>query len=334
MNDKIDDFLASVGNKPTPPADQPCDWDRIIQPKSSHLILGDVGTGKSALAYWLLERYGAIYNLTPTTVGIPPNKRELLPPHFRHLEAPDDLTKQEHVIAFIDEADLQLPIEDVKAREYVINFLMMYRQRDMIMLLGFHYPRLVLARYLPSFSTFLLKRPPYLIEFASKRKGDAIALMMQKAEERFAELVPPDWVKGEAPPAVVSHTYVVAPRLRWQGMLQNPVPSFWSNDLSEIWAGIHREPQQPGTKQLKLERESEETTAERLGREVGALFPGGLTDEVLDTLIQFDRNYSLEQLQEMCRAEGLPIGGHKKLLAARLVAKKGPLDLGSGEGLG
>jgi integrase len=36
---------------------------------------------------------------------------------------------------------------------------------------------------------------------------------------------------------IVKNTYVVAPRLRWQGLLQNPLPKCWSIDLSKGWAG-------------------------------------------------------------------------------------------------
>jgi len=50
--------------------------------------------------------------------------------------------------------------------------------------------------------------------------------MMRRAEERFAEL--PSQVD------IVKHTYIVAPRIRWQGMLENPLCSFWGQELSEI----------------------------------------------------------------------------------------------------
>lgn len=246
----VDEFLKSMGmdkssepDKPQEQSSQPeaeSTWDQVIQPKASYLILGDVGTGKSALAYWLMERYSQKYNLTPVVVGMPTNKLSLLPESFKKLGSPDDLLKEENAIAYIDEADIQLAIEDTKARKYVTNFLSLPRQRHQILLLTFHYPRLVLARYLPFFAAFFHKRPPYLIEFASKSKGDALYQMMMKAEERFAELMPPNWQPTEEQPQpleVIRHTYVVAPRIRWQGLLTNPTPSFWSQDLSEVWAG-------------------------------------------------------------------------------------------------
>lgn len=252
-NNKVDAFLNSMGmgQNGTPESEAPkpqipeCPWDNIIQPKSSYLVLGDIGTGKSGLCHYLLERYGRKYNLQPAVVGLPVNKRKLLPDTFETLASPDDLTKTENVIAFVDEADIQLSIEDTKARKYVTNFLSLPRQRNQTLILAFHFPRLVLVRYLPFFAAFLLKRPPYLIEFASKNHNDAMSQMMLAAEERFKELVPPGWQpKADQlqPPSVVSHTYVVAPRIRWQGMIENPLPSFWSQDLSEVWSGTEIEP--------------------------------------------------------------------------------------------
>lgn len=201
--DDAKEFLKKMGMRDD--QDQPVasQWDKVIQPNNSYLIVGDVGTGKSALAYYLLETYSQKYDLLPAVVGLPRDKQTLLPPNFIILDDSSECTKQQNTITFIDEADLQLPMEDSKAREYVVNFLSLPRHRHQIFLLAFHFPRLVLGRYLPFFSAFLLKRPPYLIEFASKRQNDAMSQMMQRAEERFSEL------PGKED--VVKNTYVVAP---------------------------------------------------------------------------------------------------------------------------
>ena len=66
--------------------------------------------------------------------------------------------------------------------------------------------------------------------------------------------------------------------------------------------------------------EEEPTAQERLESEAGHLFPNGITDEILDTLIAYDKHYNGEQLKEMRREVGLSPYGHKKLLAARLLA--------------
>ncbi len=249
--DEIGEFLKKMGMRDDqkPEANQ---WDKIIQPASSYLIVGDVGTGKSGLAFWLLETFSQKYQFQPAVVGFPKEKKALLPDSFKVLEV-DELTQRHNTIALIDEADIQLPIEDTKARKQVTNFLSLPRHRHQIFLLSFHFPRLVLGRYLPFFSAFILKRPPYLIEFAGKGKNDALVQMMGKAEERFAELVPPDWQPTEGqlqPLEVIRHTYVVAPRIRWQGMITNPLCTFWSQELSEAWSGTEIEAEPKAQKDL------------------------------------------------------------------------------------
>ena len=64
----------------------------------------------------------------------------------------------------------------------------------------------------------------------------------------------------------------------------------------------------------------EETTEERLNREAGALFSGGVSGDILVMCIEYDRKYSLKELKKMCVEAGLSPSGHKKLLAAKLLA--------------
>jgi len=71
---------------------------------------------------------------------------------------------------------------------------------------------------------------------------------------------------------------------------------------------------------LKIERE-ELTISERLDREVGDLFDGGISDEIVNKLVAIDGEYSLQDLQEKCRQAGISPNGHKKKLAAKLLAK-------------
>lgn len=70
----------------------------------------------------------------------------------------------------------------------------------------------------------------------------------------------------------------------------------------------------------KVERE-ELTTSERLNIEVGDLFTDGITDETLVKLVEIDITYSLKDLKDLCIKNDLSPNGHKKKLAAKLVAK-------------
>jgi len=66
--------------------------------------------------------------------------------------------------------------------------------------------------------------------------------------------------------------------------------------------------------------EEEEPLRDRLNREVGDLFDGGITDELEARFEAMDRDYSTKELQDMCKKAGLSPNGHKKKLAAKLVA--------------
>jgi len=65
----------------------------------------------------------------------------------------------------------------------------------------------------------------------------------------------------------------------------------------------------------------EPTTEERLEVEVGGLFPKGITEPILAEVIEFDRNHTLAELKKMCVEAGFSPSGHKKELAAKLIAK-------------
>lgn len=279
---------------------KPLKWDEVIQPKASYLLTGDVGTGKSALAYFILERYSEKYGLTPAVVGLPQNKRTLLPSNFKFLDGIMEITSTENAIVFIDEADIQLPLDSNKDKEAVINFLSLPRQRKQIFILAYHFPRLVKGTYLPFFSAFLFKRPPYLLEFASKQGSGEMKGMMTKAGERFDEMPSED--------EVLKNTYVVAPRIRWQGLLQNELPSFWSEDLSEIWSGVGgfaegqiegQKAQQPEAQQLELS-------------------PEGLREKMKAQGLKDPYWYNKSELQNMCQEKELPTTGNKDELVLRL----------------
>ena len=65
----------------------------------------------------------------------------------------------------------------------------------------------------------------------------------------------------------------------------------------------------------------EPTTEERLEAEVGGLFPGGITGKVLAECIEMDGKYTLAELKKMCVEAGFSPSGHKKELAAKLIAR-------------
>ena len=79
-------------------------------------------------------------------------------------------------------------------------------------------------------------------------------------------------------------------------------------------------PVKPRPRTMTVEVE-EPTTEERLEAEVGELFRGGITGKIIDECIEMDFKYTLAELKKMCVEAGLSPSGHKKELAAKLIAK-------------
>ncbi len=77
---------------------------------------------------------------------------------------------------------------------------------------------------------------------------------------------------------------------------------------------------QPARPPRGVELRAELTTEERLSAEAGYLFPCGISNDILGRCIEYDREYSLQELRKMCIDAGLSPSGHKKLLAAKLIA--------------
>jgi hypothetical protein len=202
-------------------------WTDIIKPESSNLIVGDLRTGKTGLAYWMLEHFSQLYRLIPIVVGFPKNKRYLLPEKIIPIDTVAEVKEWNDAVIFMDEGDIQLPLEKYKVREHMIEFLSLPGQRNQILLIAFHFPRLVMSRYLPYFHSIILKRPPFLRQYASKSKNDILSKMMDDAESGFLKLDTQD---------IVKNSYVISSKLRWQGMIGNPLPSFWTPELSKAWA--------------------------------------------------------------------------------------------------
>lgn len=95
-----------------------------------------------------------------------------------------------------------------------------------------------------------------------------------------------------------------------------------ATEFRGLLAEVEEEEQleKPARPAIPLRAGMEETTEERLIRETAYLFPQGISSSMMEQLIEYDLKYSLEELRQMCVEAGLSPGGHKKLLAAKLLA--------------
>ena len=89
----------------------------------------------------------------------------------------------------------------------------------------------------------------------------------------------------------------------------------FQHELETIEPVVRRPPPRRG----RVEDE-EPTLADRLNNRVGDLFDNNISDELVATVIEMDRNHSFKELKEMCVKAGLSASGDKKELAAKLIA--------------
>ena len=199
-------------------------WTDIIRVSTVNIIVGKKGMGKSALAYFLLEKVAAEYHLKPVVVGIPREKRHLLP-DITIAESIDDAVMMENACILIDEGTLMLPAGKDLER-LVMSVLSLSRQRHQIVFFVFHSSRDVGSRILRGIDTVLVKTP-------SKRQID-----QGSKDNWWYSILTEARSKLRTKKDAKRYVYVDCEEPEFRGLMENGLPSFWSEELSEVWAGI------------------------------------------------------------------------------------------------
>jgi len=200
-------------------------WEEIIHLSTVNLIVGFKGKGKSGLAYWLTETIAPSLDLLPVVVNFPRDKQELLPDNFV-IKDLDDALLTERALILVDEGTTQLPAGS-KLEEFIKGCSSLSRQREQIVLFIFHASRDVGSRIVRGLDAILIKEPSKRqIQQGSKDKW--FQALLWKAKAAFKQV--PDDHRG--------WTYVDSEEPEFEGLLGNPLPSFWSEDLSKAWRGI------------------------------------------------------------------------------------------------
>jgi hypothetical protein len=211
--------------KPTLPAKPILEPDSAWRNKLVHpsilLILGKRGSGKSALAYRLLELFR--YGPKPYVVGVPASARSLLPDWVGMVSSLEDLPNK--AIAIIDEAYLHYHArgslaQESKAMSQVIN---LSRQKEQTIIFVTQEARQV-DRNIASSANIIVFKDLGILQLEFDRPE--LNQLASKAKEAFNS------VNGD------KHrwSYVYAPDTDFQGLLENDLPSFWKPGLSRIFA--------------------------------------------------------------------------------------------------
>lgn len=241
--DDITEFLRKMGMKDEQKPEQ-IQWHEIVKPEQVCIILGRKGFGKSALAYWLCAENAKRHNLLPVVINLPRERQNLLPQNFV-IRGLDDLPRLSDAVIIIDEGTTMLPAGQKKLEEMVKGYVALSRQRNQVILFVFHASSDVGSRILRGVDVILLKEPSQR-QIQHGSKDSWWSNLLTEAKERFEALAD----MGQNPK---EFTYVDAEEPEFRGMLRNPLPEFWSEELSKAWAGVDNlEPDIFGTQSLMI----------------------------------------------------------------------------------
>lgn len=281
--------------------------EELVLFPSVNCILGNVGAGKSGLAYFLLDTLSKKYDLLPVVVNFPEAKKNLLPDNYV-IKDSETLKKTGDCIALIDEGTTTAPAGSRKLEEQMKSYNSLSRQRHMIILYIYHSSSDVGSRILRGvYGAILLKEPSRRqIQYGSKDKW--MKDVLTEAKQKFVAL-------QEIGEDTRAWTFVDTEKPEYQGMVKNDLVPWWSKELSEAWAGVDVETQEPFvTKKgsavptlidmFKARDNDNETMDEYFDR------MGVPQDPALRELIcKLDGEYLGEDLQRICKERGLPSSG-------------------------
>ena len=200
-------------------------WEDIVRLSTVNVIVGYKGMGKSGLGYYLLEKIAPVYKLLPVVVNFPREKQNLLPQNYVIAPLPDALMT-ECAMILVDEGTTQLPAGG-QLEEFIKACSSLTRQKDQIVIFVFHASRDIGSRILRGIDALMIKEPSKRqIEQGSKDKYFRELLVKAKREIRAQ--------KGERR----SFTYVDSEEPEFEGLMENALPSFWTEELSKAWRGV------------------------------------------------------------------------------------------------
>lgn len=194
---------------------------RIIHP-SIILILGKRGSGKSALAYRLLELFR--FGPKPYVVGVPASKRHLLPEWVGIASSLEEVPTG--AITLVDEAYILYHARGSSAEESrnMSKLINLSRQRDQTIIFVSQESRQIDKNIASSANVIIFKDLGILqMQFERPEFNQLSA----KAKEAFAP------INGDKR----RWSYLYSPDTDFSGLIENELPSFWKPSLSRIFAG-------------------------------------------------------------------------------------------------
>ena len=217
-------------------------WRDVISPPALVLILGKRGSGKSALAYRLLELFR--YRLTPYVVGVTSQARRLLPDWIGIV--PDLESLPSDSIALVDEAYLPYHARRsmAEASTSMSQILNLSRQRNQTLIFVTQEARQIDRNIASSATVIAFKE---IGMFQPEFDRPELRKMVAQASQAISSVTSNKrkW------------SYVYSPDGDHLGLLENELASFWKNGLSKLFANAGNPATRRVAKSLTLDEKIE-----------------------------------------------------------------------------
>ena len=220
-------------------------WLNIMSKRPRILILGEPNSGKSAQAYYFCE---ILHSRGPCYVyRLPKEGRNLIP---TWLGVIDDFNKAPSgSTVVVDEAYLSFFARDSQSKrsKELTKIINLARQRDLSLIFVAHEARHIDLNVLSGIDTLIMKKPGPLQPSLDR---PILRSYTDKAKEYFESKT--DGNKQRL-------SYVCFSPSGFEGCLENPKPSFWSEKLSKVFAlGA---PSDDGKSAIELSKEEKKEKA-------------------------------------------------------------------------
>jgi len=240
----VDFKLDLQGPKLTEPSEPDTRWlDLIIHP-SVVLLLGGMGSGKTALGFRLLELFK--YRLTPYVIGLPSQCADLLPNRIGIMERLEAVPSGS--ISLVDEASLSNHARDWAKAESrdLCRLLNLSRQQDKTIIFIAQQGRQINLDIASSANVIVFKNPGIL---QTEFERPALRKIVSDAKLAF-ETISGDRKKW---------SYVYSPYAGFTGLVENILPTFWSQKLSRMYGQgtLNEKATEKHPSQMTLEQKKE-----------------------------------------------------------------------------
>lgn len=196
----------------------PLQWIDVIDHPSVNLILGFRRSGKTALGYYLTNTLGDIYKIKKVSFNFNPKYKKLLPKDFIITNSIQEIPKNS--IVLVDEISTLAYARTFqkKSNQLLDQFTAFSGKNKQTIIYITHHSRKIDINLVTDVDTLIYKKPSLL------------QLSLDRTEIRPFALEAYNSLKDKDK----SHSYVFSFTKDLRGLLTNPLPEFWSQELSDL----------------------------------------------------------------------------------------------------